>query len=1023
MYAAASLSLTAEPSARLPRRRYRESLYEDDSFPKRELAALLASKVFYHLGELDDSLQYALGAGSLFNIRDESEYVQTLVAKCIDEYMSLRVKAVDAPDGGPAIDKRLVIIVEKMFDRCLAEQQYHQAVGMAVESRRLDQLEEAINRSDDMASTLAYALTVCQTLVDNRGFMMKMLRVLERAFERCPSPDYVNMCRCLMFLDDAPGVAAVLHKLVKQGKDGVLLAYQIGFDLFENELQHFLNRVRQQLDVLQPLRVAGSSGNSAAAGAVAAPPADSAAAAPAVVPPPAARDAVAMDTDEGNEGDAGAPAPGMDRAAAGGADASSTGDSSNSGAGGSLSPEVKEELEHLGRLDGILSGEVPIQRHLEFLYSRNRADLAVLKHMKQCVEVRNSVCHGATIVSNALMHASTTVDTFLRENLDWLSRATNWAKFTATAGLGVIHRGHLSQGRALMAPYLPQNGVSGSPYSEGGALYALGLIHANHGQGITPFLRESLRGTSNETIQHGAALGLGLAALGTEAEDVYEDLKGVLYTDSAVAGEAAGIGMGLLLAGTASEKAAEMLAYAHDTQHEKIIRGLVLGCALVMFGREEEADTLVEQMTGDADPIIRYGGMLALALAYCATASNAAIRRLLHFAVSDVNDNVRRAAVLSLGFVLCSQPEQCPKIVSLLAESYNPHVRYGAALAVGISCASTGLKEAIALLEPLTQDPVDFVRQGGLIAMAMVLVQATEPREPKVAAFRKQLDKVIADKHEETMSKMGAILAYGILDAGGRNVAISLRAPSGHHRLTAVIGLAVFAQYWFWYPLVYFVSLAFAPTALIGLNAELKVPKFEVLCKARPSLFGYPPPVTPAAATATSKTPAAVLSTTARSSAKAAAKKEAESAAEGKKVAAAAGKDGKKGAAGAAGGADKDKDKDAVKGPEKKAPEPASEMLANPSRVLPEQEKYVSWEGCRYQPVQPGRVAGIVILRDERPGEPEEFVVASTPANNAAAPAGGGAVAAGAAAAAPAATDTAMNEPEPPPPEPFEYTP
>lgn len=47
----------------------------------------------------------------------------------------------------------------------------------------------------------------------------------------------------------------------------------------------------------------------------------------------------------------------------------------------------------------------------------------------------------------------------------------------------------------------------------------------------------------------------------------------MLYTDSAVAGEAAGIGMGLLMAGSGTEKAAEMLAYAHDTQHEKIIRG------------------------------------------------------------------------------------------------------------------------------------------------------------------------------------------------------------------------------------------------------------------------------------------------------------------------------------------------------------------------------------------------------------------------------------------------------------------
>ena len=51
-----------------------------------------------------------------------------------------------------------------------------------------------------------------------------------------------------------------------------------------------------------------------------------------------------------------------------------------------------------------------------------------------------SVTHSAVVLANAFMHAGTTVDTFLRENLDWLSRATNWAKFSATAGLGVIHR-------------------------------------------------------------------------------------------------------------------------------------------------------------------------------------------------------------------------------------------------------------------------------------------------------------------------------------------------------------------------------------------------------------------------------------------------------------------------------------------------------------------------------------------------------------------------------------------------------
>lgn len=73
-----------------------------------------------------------------------------------------------------------------------------------------------------------------------------------------------------------------------------------------------------------------------------------------------------------------------------------------------------------------------------------------------------------------------------------------------------------------------------------------------------------------QVTQHGACLGLGLAGLGSGDDEVFEDLKNVLYLDSAVAGEAAGLALGLLHVGTATEKAGEMLAYAHDTQHEKV---------------------------------------------------------------------------------------------------------------------------------------------------------------------------------------------------------------------------------------------------------------------------------------------------------------------------------------------------------------------------------------------------------------------------------------------------------------------
>lgn len=101
-----------------------------------------------------------------------------------------------------------------------------------------------------------------------------------------------------------------------------------------------------------------------------------------------------------------------------------------------LSPQAARHQ----KLRGILTGSTPIQLYLEFLYTHNHADVQILRNMKGAVEARNSVCHSAVIFANASMHSGTTVDAFLRENLDWLSRATNWAKFNATAGLGVIHR-------------------------------------------------------------------------------------------------------------------------------------------------------------------------------------------------------------------------------------------------------------------------------------------------------------------------------------------------------------------------------------------------------------------------------------------------------------------------------------------------------------------------------------------------------------------------------------------------------
>ncbi|XP_063922812.1 26S proteasome non-ATPase regulatory subunit 1 [Zophobas morio] len=932
-----------------------EILHEDKIFQQHHLAALVASKVYYHLGSFEDSLTYALGAGDLFDVNARTEYVETILAKCIDYYTQHRIALADGTPDAKPIDPRLEAIVNRMFQRCLDDGQYRQAMGLALETRRMDIFESSITQSDDISNMLIYAFQVAMSLIQNRGFRNTVLRSLVGLYRGLSVPDYVNMCQCLIFLEDPLSVAEILDKLVQGEEENRLMAYQIAFDLYESATQQFLERVMVALratapipslleDKLKPKTVESSTEATESA-----------------EPKPEVKEERTLEN---------------------------------------LSEKEKEHQECLEKLHTILSGEISIELHLQFLIRSNHADLLILKQTKETVRV--SICHTATVIANAFMHSGTTSDQFLRDNLEWLARATNWAKLTATASLGVIHRGHEQEALTLMQSYLPKEVAPSSGYSEGGGLYALGLIHANHGANIIDYLLTQLKDAQNEMVRHGGCLGLGLAAMGTHRQDVYEQLKFNLYQDDANTGEAAGIAMGMVMLGSKNPSAIEdMVAYAQESQHEKILRGLAVGIAFTMYGRLEEADPLIEQLTSDKDPILRRSGMYTLAMAYCGTGHNQAIRKLLHVAVSDVNDDVRRAAVTALGFLLFRTPEQCPSVVSLLAESYNPHVRYGAAMALGIACAGTGLREAIALLEPMVMfDPVNFVRQGALIASAMILIQQTEQTCPKVTFFRQTYSQVISNKHEDVMAKFGAILAQGIIDAGGRNVTLSLQSRTGHMNMLAVVGALVFTQYWYWFPLSHCLALAFTPTCLIGLNGQLKMPKLELKSNAKPSLYAYPPPLEEKKREEREKVTTAVLSIAARQRRRDHDRKHRD-----EKMEVDEDKDEKKGAEEKKSEEDKKKpeekktgDKKDEKEEKKKEPEPTFEILNNPARVMRQQLKVIALnDNSQYVPLKDASIGGIVMVRNLKPGEEEivENVAAFGPKGD--------------------------DEKEPEPPEPFEW--
>lgn len=179
-------------------------------------------------------------------------------------------------------------------------------------------------------------------------------------------------------------------------------------------------------------------------------------------------------------------------------------------------------------------------------------------------------------------------------------------------------------------------------------------------------------------------------------------------------------------------------------------------------------------------------------------------------------------------------------------------------------------------------------------------------------------------------------------------------------------------QHWYWYPLMNFMNLALTPTALIGLNKSLKVPKsFKCTSNAKASTYKYPEFIKLDKDKKKEKVVTAVLSTTTKAKARKDRK-------DGKTtdIDVASSTSPKKG------DADKEMTNEEKAAEEEKKeaevkeaePEQDFQELKNPSRILKQQETKISYsDDVRYKPVLETRFGGFVILREiNPPAEGEE---------------------------------------------------
>ena len=165
-----------------------EALYEDPQFPERELAALVASKVYYNLQEYNESMVFALGAGKLFNLDQGGEYEDTIISKCVDTYIALSDPA--APNDSNQPPTQLNTAFPSTANGASSTSASLASPTMpfsqaTLPSKSLLSRQDSTTTFDPSLQGGNVAVPGAPTLAQQRDIQSPLKRIIDQLFERC----------------------------------------------------------------------------------------------------------------------------------------------------------------------------------------------------------------------------------------------------------------------------------------------------------------------------------------------------------------------------------------------------------------------------------------------------------------------------------------------------------------------------------------------------------------------------------------------------------------------------------------------------------------------------------------------------------------------------------------------------------------------------------------------------------------------------------------------------------------------
>lgn len=112
-------------------------------------------------------------------------------------------------------NQRLEALINRIFERNLANKEIRYVIGLSLDTRRIDMLECAVKIADDQAGILTETVAkVFESQLDRR-FRGQALDAIFRLFAQMKEPDFVSMCQCLIKLEKPEDVADILRRLLR----------------------------------------------------------------------------------------------------------------------------------------------------------------------------------------------------------------------------------------------------------------------------------------------------------------------------------------------------------------------------------------------------------------------------------------------------------------------------------------------------------------------------------------------------------------------------------------------------------------------------------------------------------------------------------------------------------------------------------------------------------------------------------------------------------------------------------------